>query len=354
MPFDITSNIGHAAPSAVRPTLPKTEEKSPSKAEKLHPIAPGLRVVFMGTPEFSATILEGLILLGFRIAAVYTRPDKPVGRKREPVHSPVKRIAMERGIPLEQPARFDEDTVKKLGSYSPDLVVVAAYGRILPESVLAIPGFGCLNVHASLLPRWRGASPVQNALLAGDAETGVTIMLMDAGMDTGPILAQSSFPISENDTRDSLLRRMAEDGVRLLSENLPAWIEHRIEPKPQDGSGVTLCQLIEREDGRIFWNDSAISVRNRHRALHPWPGIFTFWKREDGLLRLKLTKISIQKSDPAIKRRFGEVFEIGEKIAVQTGEGLVFLEEVQPEGKSPMPIRDFLNGRPDFLGVLLG
>jgi len=314
---------------------------------------PDIRIVFMGTPEFSREILEGLLDCDYHVVAAYTRPDKPVGRNRELTASPVKRLSVESGIPVEQPIRFDEETVRRIREYRPDLIIVAAYGRILPTSALSVPRFGCRNVHASLLPRWRGASPVQNALIAGDTGTGVSIMLMDAGMDTGPILAQEAFPITDDDTRDSLLSRMAEDGIRLLADIMPRWIGKRIEPREQDASQATVCQLIDREDGRIFWNNAAESIRNRYRGLHPWPGIFTFWKRDDGLLRLKLVRISIQKTDPVMKRKFGEVFVAGDKVAVQTGEGLVFIEEIQPEGKGVMPIRDFLNGRPDFVGALL-
>jgi methionyl-tRNA formyltransferase len=316
--------------------------------------APKIRVVFMGTPAFSGEVLEGIIASGYNVVAAYTRPDKPVGRKQEVVASAVKRLASERHIPVEQPVRFDDETVERLRGYEPDLVIVAAYGRILPESVLSMPGFGCLNVHASLLPRWRGASPVQNALLAGDLETGVSIMLMDAGMDTGPVFAQESFEIAADDTTDTLLSRMSAVGIRLLISIIPKWIEKRIEPVGQDDSRATLCELIERDDGRIFWNETAGNILNRYRGLHPWPGIFTFWKRDDGLLRLKLTHIAIQKTDPAIKRKFGEVFESGEKVAIQSGEGIVYVEEIQPEGKVAMPIRDYVNGRPDFIGSILG
>jgi len=315
---------------------------------------PKIRIIFMGTPEFSERVLQGILSLGYNVVASYTRPDKPVGRKQELTLSPVKRLSINRNIHVEQPVRFDAETVSRLKAYEPDLIIVAAYGRILPESVLAIPGFGCLNVHASLLPRWRGASPIHNALLSGDTETGVSIMLMDAGMDTGPVFAQESFPIGFEDTRESLLSRMAADGIRLLGDIIPKWIEKRIEPKEQDASKATLCELIERDDGRIFWNETAETIWNQYRGLSPWPGIFTFWKREDGLLRLKLARISIQKTNPTIKREFGEVFGIGEKIAIQTGNGLVFIEEIQSEGKSAMPIRDFLNGRPDFIGAILG
>lgn len=328
-------------------------EKDPRSAVGTVP-APKIRVAFMGTPAFAGDILEGMLARGYNVVVAYCRPDKPAGRKREVTPSTVKRIATSKNIPVEQPVRFDEDAIGKLRSYEPDLIVVAAYGRILPPEVLSTPGFGCLNVHASLLPRWRGASPVQNVLLSGDTETGVSIMLMDEGVDTGAILAQEPFPIGDEDTTETLLTRMAEDGARLLSDVIPLWIEKRIVPKEQDGTHATLCELIEREDGRIFWNDSAVGILNRYRGLYPWPGIFTFWKRDDGLLRLKLSRISIQKTDPSIKRKFGEVFEAGEKVAVQSGLGAVFIEEIQPEGKAVMPIRDFLNGRPDFIGSVLG
>ncbi len=315
---------------------------------------PKIRVVFMGTPDFAKELLEGLLDAGYNVVATYTRPDKPVGRHRETTPSPVKALALQRNIPVEQPARFEETTVATLKAYRPDIIVVAAYGKILPQTVLSLPGFGCLNVHASLLPRWRGASPVQNALLSGDPETGISIMLMDAGMDTGPIFMQKAFPIASDDTYTTLLTRMSVDGVRLLKEVIPRWIERRIEPIDQDDSKATLCELIEREDGRLFWNDSAENILNRYRGLSPWPGIFTFWKRNDGLIRIKLTKISIQKTGPITERTYGEVFEIGEKIAVRCGLGIVFLEELQPEGKSRMSVRDFINGKPEFIGSVLG
>lgn len=316
--------------------------------------APKIRVVFMGTPDFAATILGGLRDAGYHIVAVYTKPDKPVGRKQETTPPPVKRIAEEAGIPVEQPARFDEKAIETLRKRKPDLIVVAAYGKILPSAVLGMPGFGCVNVHTSLLPKFRGAAPVQNALLQGEAETGVTLMLLDEGLDTGDILAQTSRVISPDDTRDTLLAKLAEDGITLLRETLPLWVERKITPKPQDETQATVCQLIDREDGRIFWNETAQTIWNTFRGLTPWPGIFTFWKREDGsFLRLKLVQISVQKTNPAVSRSFGEVFEAGEKIAIQTAEGLVFPEMIQLEGKQPTPIRDFVNGYSDFLGSKL-
>jgi methionyl-tRNA formyltransferase len=311
------------------------------------------RVVFMGTPEFSQTILLGLLDGGYDVVAAYTRPDKPVGRKREISETPVKRLANIRHIPVEQPVRFDEEAIRKLCDYKPDIIIVAAYGKILPESVLSLPALGCVNVHVSLLPRWRGASPIQNALVAGDTETGVTIMLMDAGMDTGPILAQESFPIQADDTADDLFSRMATDGSRLLNVTLPRWIGHDIRPMRQDDSKATLCKRIDREDGRIHWNDTAENIHNRYRGFHPWPGIFSFWKREAAPLRLKLTRISMRTASDT-NRQPGEVFLLEENVAVQTGLGLIFIEELQPEGRAAMPIRDYVNGRPDFIGSILG
>jgi len=316
---------------------------------------PKIRVVFMGTPDFAGTVFRGVLDAGYRVVAAYTKPDKPSGRKREVVASPVKRIATDRGIPVEQPSRFDEDAVKTLRSYAPDLILVAAYGKILPRSVLDIPGFGCVNVHASLLPRFRGASPVQNALLQGEKETGITLILMDEGLDTGDMLTRTSRVILPEDTGETLLTKLAGDAVTLLRETLPFFIERKLEPKPQDDRQATVCQLIEREDGRIFWNETAETIWNRYRGLTPWPGIFTFWKQADGsFIRLKMTRISVRKDIPADKKSFGEVVVSENRVAVRTSEGLVFLEEIQPEGKKPMAIRDFLNGRPDLIGSRLG
>lgn len=330
-----------------------TRTDAPGRADSTS--VPKVRVIFMGTPDFSGRIFSSLLDAGYHVIAAYTKPDRESGRDRKIVPSPVKQIAASRGIPVEQPVRFDADAIVSLRRYKPDLIIVAAYGKILPKAVLDLTGFGCINVHASLLPRWRGASPVQNALLAGDAETGVTIMLMDEGIDTGNILSKKIRTISFDDTQRSLLEKLAEDGAAALAETLPDWVERRIEPKVQDGSQATVCQLIEREDGRIFWNSTAVEIWNRYRALTPWPGIFSFWKQKDGgFVRLKFSRISIQKTDPTVRREFGEVFESGEKIAIQTGEGLVFIEEIQAEGKSPMPVRDFLNGRTDLVGSILG
>lgn len=317
-------------------------------------VVPQVRVVFMGTPDFAAAALGKLVDGTYHVVAVYTQPDKPVGRKQEVSVSPVKKLAVSNSIPVEQPDRFDAGAIETLKGYKPDVIVVAAYGKILPKEVLSIPGFGCLNIHGSILPRWRGASPVQNALLSGDRETGITIMLMDEGVDTGPILAQRTVPIDADDTSRTLLDRLAAVGADLLVETLPLFIRRKIDPRPQPGEGATLCQLIERDDGRILWNETAEAIWNRFRGLSPWPGIFTFWKVADGeFIRLKLTRVSLQKTDPAVRKRLGEVFESGEKIGVQTGSGVIFIEALQPSGKDEMTMRDFLNGRKGFVGSVL-
>ena len=316
--------------------------------------APKIRTVFMGTPLFADVILRELIAREYHLVAVYTQPDKPVGRKQEIEESPVKRLAQSYSIPVEQPLRFDDTAFEKLKEYKPDLIVVAAYGRLLPENVIKLPGFGCVNVHASLLPKLRGASPIQNSLLQGDAETGVTIMLMDKGMDTGAILSQRSLPIDPQDTTSSLSEKLALLGAQLLAETLPLWIERQIEPTPQDNTQATLCQLIEREDGHIFWNEDAETIFNLFRALSPWPGIFGFWRQpNDQLSRIKFKKISYQKINPQASRHLGEVFELGEKIGVQTASGIIFLETVHLEGKTEMSIQDFIKGYPQFIGSVL-
>ena len=325
----------------------------PSKETKNAPIVPDARVVFMGTPSFAEAILSSLIEAKYNIVAVYTKPDRPTGRKQEISKSSVKVFAEEHSLPLEQPEKLNDEAIEHLQSYQPDIIVVAAYGKILPEKVLRLPKHKCVNVHASILPRWRGASPIQNALLAGDAETGVTIMLMDSGVDTGATLSTRTISIAADDTTEKLSARLASEGSSLLIETLPQWIEKSIEPAVQDESKAMLCQLIDREDGRIFWNEDAETIYNRYRALTPWPGIFTFWKREGFPLRIKLSAVSCQKVEPEAKHAIGEVCEIGDKIGVKTGRGMLFFDTVHLEGKTPQPTKEFVRGYPAFVGAIL-
>ena len=334
---------------AAKTLKPKKEE--PKAAPLSGP--PEIRVVFMGTPSMAATALLSLADHDYNIVGVVTKPDKPVGRTQETVPSAVKVEAMKLGLPLLEPQKLDPETIEAIKAWKPDLIVVFAYGKILPQALLDVPGFGCINIHTSLLPKWRGASPIQNALLAGESETGVTIMLMDAGMDTGDILKQEKLSIDPLESREDLTKRMTESASGLLLEVIPEWIERTLVPVKQNNAEATLCQLIERGDGKIIWSDDAESLYHRYRALHPWPGIFTFWKKGDELLRLKLLSVSYQKQDPQIPEPIGKVFEVGEKVGVKTGQGILFLEEIQLEGKTPVSIQEFIRGYPEFTESLL-
>lgn len=308
----------------------------------------------MGTPALAQAMLETLITEKYNVVGVVTRPDRPVGRDQALQESPVKITATKNNIPVFQPERLNEDAIKEIKEWKPDLIVVAAYGRILPKDLLNLPGFGCINVHTSLLPRWRGASPIQNALVAGDTETGVTLMLLDEGMDTGDIIAKRACPIDPHERADALTEKLTRLGQSLLIETLPLWVKRKITATPQSSDGLTLCQLIEREDGHIFWDMSAQEIYNRFRGLYPWPGIFTFWKRgEDDIIRIKLHEISFQKLTPDGDHALGHVFEIGDKVGIKTSEGVVFLETVQPEGKTSMSIKNFLQGNQGFIGTIL-
>lgn len=312
-----------------------------------------LRIVFMGTPSFAKEILSSLLKEKYNVLAVFTQPDKKSGRKGEFTPSPVKILAEKNKIPVIQPEKFDEQAISSLKELKPDLIIVAAYGKILPEKALEIPGFGSINVHASLLPKFRGASPIQNAILSGESETGITIMLMDEGMDTGDILSQEKISIDPNDTTPILMEKLENKGAETLLKTIPLWIKKRISPVKQDSSNATLCQLIERSDGKIIWDNDAQDIYNRYRAFHPWPGIFSFWDENGLTKRIKLNKISLQKTNPQSQHRLGEIFQIGEEIGVQTGSGVIILNQIQLEGKDSISAKDFSNGHPDFIGSIL-
>ncbi len=314
---------------------------------------PKIRVVFMGTPSLAATLLSALITRQYNIVGVVTKRDSPAGRKKEIAENPVKTAALEQKLPIIQPEKIDSFAIEHIRAWKPDLIVVAAYGKILPQAVLDIPGFGCVNFHPSLLPKWRGAAPIQNAILAGEKMSGVTIMLMDQGMDTGDILKQVPVPIAPDDTTLTLTEKLVATGTTLLLETLPLWVKRQITPIKQEEKEATLCQMIERQDGHIIWTDDAESIYNRYRALSPWPGVFTYWRKNGELIRMKLITLSCQKYNTRVSQPLGKVFEIGEKIGVQTTTGIIFLEEIQLEGKSPMPIDEFLRGNSSLIGSFL-
>lgn len=310
-------------------------------------------VLFMGTSLFAKNILNALVKDGYDIIAVYSQPDKKSGRKNEIIISPVKEYCLEKNLKLYQPEKLDKEIEMNIKKLSPNLIVVAAYGKILPQDILAIPDLGSVNVHASLLPRYRGASPIQNALLAGDNKTGVTIMLMDKNIDSGDILSQAEIEIDNTDTTETLSAKLAELGTDQILKTIPLWTSGKISPKKQDGSRSTFCKPIRRGDGHIIWNEKAVDIYNKFRAFQPWPGVFSFWNKKEADLRLKLRKISLEKNNKDPQRRSGQVFSKDGRVLVQTSSGSIILIEVQLEGKGPIAIKNFINGHQDFIGSIL-
>ncbi len=311
------------------------------------------RVVFMGTPEFSVPALEQLSRDEYEVVAVYTQPDKPEGRGRVLTPSPVKKAALRQRLEVLQPVSLrDHAEAERLAALRPDVVVVAAYGQILPQRILDIPAFGCLNIHPSLLPGYRGATPIPAAILAGDEDTGVTIMLMDAGMDTGPVISQFVVGIEPEDTTASLTVRLAQAGARLLEETLPLWLDRSLAPQPQDESKATYTTPVAKKDGAIDWRLSASEIWRRVRAFNPWPGCYTLWQGK--LLRIHEAVPLHKESDTVpglvIALESGNPPMVG----VETGDGILGLLTVQLEGKRAIPALEFLRGQRDFEGAVLG
>jgi len=304
-----------------------------------------MRLIFMGTPEFAVPSLERLLLDGQEIAAVFTQPDKPAGRGKE-IHEPsVKTLALHRGIPVHQPAKIktNEEVRRVLETISPDACVVAAYGKILPEWMLAIPRLGCINVHASLLPKYRGAAPINWAIANGERETGITIMQMDVGMDTGPILAQRAMPICDDETAPELSARLAQLGAELLSVTLPRIEGGEIKPTPQDDSEATHAPMLRREDGLMDWRMRAGEIANRVRGFQPWPGTYTDFRGGRLMLWRAHEVFEPVPPDDVEAGRILSIDESGIMISC-AGPSALRIEDVQVEGKRRMSARDFANG----------
>ena len=323
-----------------------------------------LRIICMGTPQFAVPALEMLIAgskpslvlqEGYEIVTVITRPDKPSGRGKEIVYSPVKQLALSHEIPVWQPGSLKrQENIEKLAAYQTDLYIVAAFGQILPQAVLDLPRYGTLNIHASLLPKYRGVSPISEAILQGDTETGVTIMLVDAGVDTGPILLQRSIPIAEDDTTGSLTSKLAVLGASTLVEALPLWVQGKITPQPQDNRFASYTHMLHKEDGKIDWNRSADVLARTIRAFTPWPGAYTNW----GDRLLKIISAHAVQVDTGSEARIGTVslrIEHGaQTLTVATGNGLLIIEKLQLEGKKVMNADEFLRGYSHIVGATLG
>lgn len=322
-----------------------------------------LRIIYMGTPYFAVPALAMLIeesapgkLLpeGYEIAAVITRPDKPAGRGHGVVYSPVKQLALEHNIPVWQPGSFKKAANSTaLAEYQADLYIVAAFGQILPQNVLDQPRYGTLNIHASLLPRHRGADPIAEAIFQGDREAGVSIMLLDAGIDTGPVLDKKSVPLRGDETTGTLTGTLAELGVEALRETLPRWIAGEITPQPQDNCKATHTRMLTKDDGIIDWQRPAAVLSRKVRAYQPWPGAFTHWKGK--LLKVLVAHpMSVELPEGVVPGTVSIREEAGHKVlAVATGSGLLLIKQLQLEGKKALSAEDFLRGYAQIAGDVL-
>lgn len=305
-------------------------------------------VVFMGTPDFAVPALQALIK-HHHVVGVVTQPDRPSGRNQQIQQSPVKQTALLADIPVFQPEKIRQrDAINQLKTWQADVYIVAAFGQILPQTVLDLPPYHALNIHASLLPRWRGAAPIHAAIREGDPETGITIMLMDAGLDTGPILSQRAIPILPDDTGQSLHDKLADLGAELLIETLPAYLSRKIQPQPQREHLVTYAPQIIKAQGLIDWSQSAQVIERLVRAFTPWPGTFTLWRGKQ--LKIHAGKDSAYPTNSET----GFVSLHQGQIAINTGSGLYYPTQVQLEGKKRMSIEEFVRGYPDFIGAQLG
>ncbi len=323
-----------------------------------------LRIIYMGTPHFAVPALEALIakaapgvLLpeGYELVTVITRPDKPAGRGKEIVYSPVKQTALAHNIPVWQPGSLKRpENIEGLAAYKADLYIVAAFGQILPQAVLDQPRYGTLNIHASLLPKYRGVSPISEAILQGDSETGVTIMLLDAGVDTGPILLSRAIPIAEDETTGSLTDKLAALGAEALVETIPLWVQGKITPQSQDEQKASHTHMLHKEDGEISWNRPAAVLAREVRAYNPWPSAYTYWH---GRL-LKLLSARAETLEPGAEVAPGTVTlrkEAGHQVlAIVTGSGLLDVDTLQLEGKKAMSAEEFVRGYPQIVGDVLG
>lgn len=308
----------------------------------------GQRVVFMGTPEFACPTLQKLIDRGEHVVAVVTQPDRPKGRGQKMMFPPVKALALRHDLPVHQPLKVrDPGSIELLRELRPDVIVVVAFGQILPKALLEIPSRGCINVHASLLPRYRGAAPLNWCIINGESETGVTTMLMDVGLDTGPMLLKRSTPIDENEDILSLHDRMSVMGAELLSETLDGLAGGAIVPQEQDNAQSCYAPMLKKEDGQINWCRDARSIHNQVRGLVAWPGAYTWLAGQ--VLKIYRTRISAGSGLPGLVLRADKN---GIEIACLTGS--LILEEVQLAGKKRLDVASFLSGYPIPEGTQLG
>jgi len=308
----------------------------------------GMRIIFMGTPEFACPTLGTLIERGEQVVAVVTQPDRPKGRGQQTLPPPVKLLAEQHGIPVLQPVKVRHpDAIEEIRSLEPDLIVVVAFGQILPKALLEIPKYGCINVHASLLPRYRGAAPLNWCIINGESETGVTTMMMDVGLDTGDMLLKKSTPINPDEDTRSLHDRMSQVGAELLAETLDQLAAGGLAPEKQDDALTCYAPMLKKEDGQIDWSKDAASIKNLVRGMTPWPGAFSYL--DEKLLKVYRVQAASGSGNP------GEVLSAGrDGIEIACGEGSIIIHELQLEGKKRLAAAEFLAGCKLEPGAALG
>ncbi|MDX1573098.1 MAG: methionyl-tRNA formyltransferase [Methylophaga sp.] len=309
-----------------------------------------MRIIFAGTPDFAAVSLAALLAAGHQVVAVYSQPDRPAGRGRKLTASPVKQLALQHHIPVEQPINFKDPLDRqRLADYHADVMVVVAYGLILPQAILDTPKYGCLNIHASLLPRWRGAAPIQRAILAGDSETGVCIMQMAAGLDTGPVLKRQALPIADDDTAQSLHDKLAALGAEALLSTLDNLAALQSQPVAQDDSQTCYADKLQKTEAIIDWHHSTAQIDRQIRAFNPWPVAQTLWRGET--LRIW----SAQRGSEALTGQPGEIVRVDrDALLVATGDGVLNIRQIQLPGKRSMAVADLLNSQSINTGEQLG
>ncbi|MDN3476771.1 methionyl-tRNA formyltransferase [Pseudoalteromonas sp. APC 3355] len=309
-----------------------------------------LRIIFAGTPDFAARHLQALIQSEHQIVGVYSQPDRPAGRGKKLKASEVKELALEHNLPVFQPQSLKNDeALAELTSLNADIMIVVAYGLILPKAILEAPRLGCLNVHGSILPRWRGAAPIQRAIWAGDEQTGVTIMQMDEGLDTGDMLHISRCPISTTETSASLYTKLAELGPDALIETINKLANGEITPEPQNDELANYAKKLSKEEAYIDWSMSALQIERNIRSFNPWPMCFT--QMGGQTVKIHQAQVLLQSGDP------GQILSSDKNgVVVACGEHALCITQLQPQGKKPMAINDFLNGRSDWVtpGTILG
>ena len=310
-----------------------------------------MRVVFMGSPRFAIPSLERLVLEGYEVVAVYTQPDRPAGRGKATVAPPVKEAALRLGIPVFQPEGLrSPEALARLAELRGDVIVVCAYGQILPGPVLDIPPYRCVNVHFSLLPRHRGAAPVAAAILAGDEFTGVSIMLVEKRLDTGPLLAAAAVPVLAWDNTGTLMEKLSLVGAAMLLEALSGWTRGEITPRPQDESAATYFREVKKDAGKIDWSRPAVEIWRMVRAYNPWPGGYTTWRGRQ--LKILEAVVPTGEASPG-EGRVMDLEARGAAFGIGTGEGVLGVLRVQLEGKRAMTAAEFLRGQRDFIGDIL-